>query len=105
MLAIEQLHPLPVHFPTVFVLSLAIFDCIAIVRDARIDGRGAIVNLSTGLVMCAGITAAFIFGDLASDVAVAAGTPLAQLETHEESGTITVGILSVWALVRCVIWW
>lgn len=107
MLPIEQIHPLVVHFPIVFVLSLAAFDVVVVWRGMSISDRAAVANVSAGLAVCAGAAAAvaFLFGDLAFDIALAKGTPLAVLETHEELGTITAAILAGWALVRAVIWW
>jgi uncharacterized membrane protein len=107
MIPIEQFHPLTVHFPIVFMLTLIAFDTTAIVRRVPISGRGAVANVSTGLAVCAGLaaTVAFIFGQIAFDVAVAAGTPAAQLEIHEELGKVTAFALLSWAIVRGVFWW
>ena len=64
-------------------------------------------NLSAGIALSAGVSAAiaFAFGDLALDVALSKGTPLSVLETHEEFGHITAGVLFAWAIVRSIIWW
>ncbi|AKH68817.1 putative membrane protein [Spongiibacter sp. IMCC21906] len=107
MLPIEQIHPLVVHFPIVFALLLAMFDLVVVFRGLSLDGRGAIANISAGLGLGAGLAAAvaFVFGDLALDVALANGTSLAILERHEELGSITAGVLVAWGLLRAVIWW
>ncbi|WP_339645650.1 DUF2231 domain-containing protein [uncultured Porticoccus sp.] len=107
MLPIEQFHPLVVHFPIVFALLLAIFDAGASLRGAPIGGRAAVANVSTAIALCAGVFAAiaFVFGDLAFDVALGKGTPLAVLETHEELGKLTAAVLFAWAVVRSIIWW
>lgn len=78
MLPIEQIHPVVVHFPIVFTLTLATFDLIVLLRSGVIGGRGSVGNVSTGLAICAGIFAAiaFVFGDIALDVALEAGTKL-----------------------------
>lgn len=106
MLPIEQIHPLAVHFPIVFVLSLAAFDIVVIIRGSQIGGRGAVANLSAGLAALAGLaaTVAYIFGDIAFDIAIAAGTPIAQLELHEELGTATAIVIGVWAIIRVGVW-
>tara|TARA_R110002074_G_scaffold392787_1_gene578570 strand:+ start:79 stop:540 length:462 start_codon:yes stop_codon:yes gene_type:complete len=106
MLPIEQFHPLVVHFPIVFVLVLAAFDLVAVWRGQPLSGRGAIANVSAGLAFSAGLAAAaaYVFGDLAFDVALAKGTPLAVLETHEELGSIVAALLVAWGLVRAFIW-
>jgi uncharacterized membrane protein len=107
VLPIEQIHPLAVHFPIVFTLLLAVFDGGAKLRGISIGGRTVIANVSAGIALCAGVSAAIAFalGDLALDVALAKGTPLSVLETHEELGTITASVLFGWAVVRSVIWW
>ena len=104
---IEQIHPLVVHFPIVFALSLALFDAIAVRRGSAIGGRSAVANTSAGLAACAGVAAAvaFLFGDMALDVAVAKGTPLSVLETHEELGTATAIVLSIWGALRIALRW
>jgi uncharacterized membrane protein len=107
MIPIEQFHPLIVHFPIVFMLTLAVFDTSFALRGTAIGGRGGVANVSAGLAVCAGLAAAlaFIFGDIAMDIAIAAGTPAARLEMHEELGKITALILLFWAVVRGVFWW
>ncbi|MFH1598828.1 MAG: DUF2231 domain-containing protein [Pseudomonadota bacterium] len=107
MLPIEQFHPLAVHFPIVFTLLLAVFDGGAMLRGKSIGGRTVIGNVSAGIALCAGVSAAiaFVFGDLALDVALAKGTPLSVLETHEELGQIAAGVLVFWSIVRSIIWW
>jgi len=107
MLPIEQLHPIVVHFPIVFFLTLAALDIFALIRNAALDGRGAIANLSAGLAVLAGLAAAVAYslGDEALEVAVASGVPEARLDTHELLGTTTAIVLGVWGLVRAYIWW
>lgn len=107
MLPIEQFHPLAVHFPIVFTLLLAVFDGGAKLRGISIGGRTTMANASAGIALCAGVSAvvAFALGDLALDVALAKGTPLSVLETHEELGTITASVLFSWAVVRSIMWW
>lgn len=107
MLPIEQFHPLAVHFPIVFTLLLAVFDGSMSLRGISIGGRTAIANVSAGIALCAGASAAiaFAFGDLALDVAVSKGTPLSVLEMHEEFGKITAGVIFAWAVVRSMILW
>ncbi len=107
MLPIEQLHPIVVHFPIVFFLTLAALDIFALIRNAALDGRGAIANLSAGLAVLAGLAAvvAYSLGDEALEVAVASGVPEASLETHELLGTTSAIMLAVWGLARAYIWW
>jgi len=107
MISIEQFHPIAVHFPIVFFLSLAALDSFAIVRNIPIDARGAIANLSAGLAVLSGLGAgaAYFFGDAALDVAEASGVPEIRTETHELLGTTTAVALGLWAVVRAYIWW
>jgi uncharacterized membrane protein len=107
VIPIQQLHPIVVHFPIVFFLSLAALDTFALFRNSSIDGRGGIANLSAGLAVLAGIAAvaAYSFGDAALDVAEASGITVAPLETHEALGTTTAIALAVWGLARAFIWW
>ncbi len=107
MISIEQLHPIAVHFPIVFFLSLAALDSFAIVRNIPIDARGAIANLSAGLAVLAGLGAgaAYILGDAALEVAESRGVPEIRTDTHELLGTTTAIALGLWAVARAYIWW
>lgn len=107
MIPIDQFHPMIVHFPIVFLLSLAALDTIALTRHAHIDGRGCVANLSAGLAVLAGAAAAvaYFFGDIALDAAVSKGIAEARLETHETLGTTTAILLIIWGLVRAFLWW
>jgi len=104
---IEQIHPLAVHFPIVFFLTLACFDLVALARGVAIGGRGAAANVSVGLAVLAGLAAiaAYAFGDVALDIAKAAGAPAAPLELHEDLGTSTAALLVAWAVLRSSAWW
>lgn len=107
MIPIEQFHPLVVHFPIVFFLSLAALDTFALFRNTPIGGRGGVANLSAGLAVLAGLAAvaAYSFGDAALDVAEASGIIEGRLGTHELLGTTTAIALAVWGLARAFIWW
>lgn len=107
MIPIEQFHPIVVHFPIVFFLSLVALDSFALFREIPIGGRGGVANLSAGLAVLAGLAAgaAYTFGDAAVDVALASGVAEARLETHQLLGTITAIVLALWGLVRAFIWW
>jgi len=107
MIPIHQIHPLVVHFPIVFFLSLAALDIYARLRNIPIDGRGAIANLSAGLAFLAGVTAiiAFIFGDMALEFAVAAGALESLTEMHETLGSTTAVVLAIWGAIRAFAWY
>lgn len=107
MISLAHVHPVIVHFPIVFFLSLVAFDALTAVRGASLAGRTSAANISTGLALLAGLSAivAFGFGDIAYDIARDAGFPEAQLETHEALGTWTAMLLVAWAAVRGYLWW
>jgi uncharacterized membrane protein len=107
MIPLEQFHPIVVHFPIVFFLSLAALDTYALARNIPIGGRGGVANLSAGLAALAGLTAAaaYSLGDAALDVALAGGTTAERLATHQLLGTTTAAVLAVWGLARAAIWW
>lgn len=107
MLPLEQFHPIVVHFPIVFFLSLAALDTFALARNVPIGGRGGVANLSAGLAVLAGLAAALsaVLGDAALDVALAGGTKAETLATHQTLGVTTAVVLTLWGLVRAFIWW
>jgi uncharacterized membrane protein len=107
MLSIAHIHPMIVHFPIVFFLTLAALDTVLMIGGREIVGRGCTGSVSASLAVLAGLAAivAFVFGDLAFDAAVSAGFPEADLETHEGLGTSTAIAFVVWALVRGYLWW
>jgi uncharacterized membrane protein len=107
MLPIAQLHPIAVHFPIVFFLTLAAFDTVALVRGAAISGRSCTASISAGLAVLSGLSAILTYfsGDLAYDVAVSSGVAAAALETHESVGTWTAIFIVIWSLPRSYAWW
>lgn len=107
MLSIAHLHPIAVHFPIVFFLTLAAFDAVMLFRGQTISGRTCTANISAGLAVLAGLAAivTYILGDLAYDAAIASGIPESRLETHQGLGTTTAVVLAVWALLRGYLWW
>jgi uncharacterized membrane protein len=107
VLPVAHIHPIVVHFPIVFMLCLAAFDVVALARGATLSGRSCAANISAVLAALAGLSAiaAFVFGDLAFDAAIASGFTEAQLEGHEGLGTWTAILVALWAVVRVVLWW
>jgi uncharacterized membrane protein len=107
VLPVSHIHPIVVHFPIVFMLSLVAFDIVALARGATLSGRSWVANLSAGLAALAGLSAiaAFVFGDLAFDAAIKAGFTEAQLEGHEGLGTWTAILIALWAAARVFLWW
>jgi uncharacterized membrane protein len=107
MIPVEQIHPMIVHFPIVFVVSLAVFDLIATARGVRVTGRTTVGNISTALVVLAALSAlaAMMFGDLALSHAEAGGFSSEIAEIHEGLGSTVAISLAIWALIRAFLWW
>lgn len=107
MISIAHIHPMLVHFPIVFFLSLAILDVAATMRGVSVTGRGGIGNVSTGLALLSGLFAivTYVFGDMALDVAEEGGFHSDVAEAHEHLGGATAAIFVLWAIIRLVAWW
>jgi uncharacterized membrane protein len=107
MLSIQHIHPILIHFPIVFFITLAAVDLVASVRGKIISGRGALGSLSLGLALAAGAfaIAAYFFGDMALDVAESGGFHSDIAETHEALGEATAAAFAIWALIRLGLWW
>ncbi len=107
MIPVTQFHPMIVHFPIVFVLCLAVFDVVATARGASVTGRSTAGNISTALVVLAGLSAliAMMFGDVALSHAEAGGFSSEVAEIHEGLGSTLAITLGIWALIRAFLWW
>lgn len=107
MLTIEHLHPIVVHFPIVLMLGLAAFDVLATAWRTYLSGRGCAAGISSALAVLAGIAAilAYVFGDIAYDIAVEHGVSETTLETHEGLGSITALAIVIWGAIRGIVWW
>jgi uncharacterized membrane protein len=107
MLPVQHIHPILVHFPIVFMITLAAFDLIATFRGALITGKTASGNASAGLAVLAGLAAiaAFYFGGLALDFAEAGGFHSDIAEIHEGLGEFTAIAFAIWAAVRGLLWY
>jgi uncharacterized membrane protein len=107
MLSIEHIHPMLVHFPIVFFVTLAVLDTVATLRGAPVTGRTGLGNASTGLAVVAALfaIASFLFGDMALEFAESNGFSSEIAEIHEHLGMAVAAAFTVWALVRLVAWW
>lgn len=107
MISLEQLHPMVLHFPIVFAVTLAILDLIALVRGLPLGGRSPFAMVALGTSVAAGASAALAagLGDVAAEIAVARGVPDALIETHEGLGMTTAALLGTWAVLRVWGWW
>lgn len=107
MIAIQHVHPILVHFPIVFFLSLAAIDAIAAARGYVVTGRGTIGNLSSGLAVLAGGFAiiTYFFGGMALDFAESGGFHSDVAEIHEGLGEFTAIAFAIWAAIRVFMWW
>lgn len=106
MIPIQHIHPMVVHFPIVILLMLAALDTVATLRGHTLTGRSGLGNASAGLAVLAGGAAilAFVFGDMALEVAEATGWRNEIAEIHETLGMITATVVGLWALVRGFMW-
>lgn len=106
MIAIQHIHPIIVHFPIVFALTLAVVDSVAILRSHNVTGRTYLGNTSTLFAIVAGLSAlmAIIFGDIALETAEATGFRSDIAEIHEGLGSTVAIILIGWAIVRAFLW-
>jgi len=104
-LALEHIHPMIVHFPIVLAIVAVLLDLWRIARSRNRPSTGG-ADVGTVLLGLAGLSAifAYVFGDLAYDVAVQKGFSEAQLETHEGWGTITTVVLVGVAVLRIAMW-
>lgn len=107
MFSIEHLHPMIVHFPIVLAILLVAIDAVALARDIPLDGTATYANFSLATALLAGLggIAAAVLGDMAYDVALEHGVPVALLESHEGLGTTTGIVLAVWAGLRLIARW
>jgi len=107
MLSIESIHPIAVHFPIVFGLTLAAFDVVMLIMRRPIGGRGTFATISAGIAVLAGVFAliASTFGDMALEAVSHVGVPAAAFDTHEMLGSSTATGLAIWAAVRALGWW
>jgi len=107
MLSLQHIHPVLVHFPIVFMITLAVVDLVAAARGKIITGRGAVGNLSVGLALAAGAfaVAAYFFGDMALEIAESGGFHSDIAETHEALGEAVAVAFAIWGLIRLGLWW
>lgn len=106
MFSAAHIHPMLVHFPIVFALTLAVFDIVATTAGKPVTGRSAVGNASTALAVLAalGALASFAFGDMALEIAESTGWSSETAEIHEHLGMATTAILVIWALARVFAW-
>ena len=97
MIPLQHIHPMLVHFPIVFFLSLAAFDVIATVRGADVTGRSTAGTVSFTLALLAGLSAVatYIFGDIALGVAKSGGFQSSIAEIHEGLGGVTAAVFVI----------
>jgi len=107
VIPLEHIHPITVHFPIVLALLTLAFDLWWLVRRRSVPAP--MITLRTGTVVltlgAAASVVAYLFGDLAYDIARAKGVAEATLETHEGWGSATMVVFVAAALVRLFLWW
>jgi uncharacterized membrane protein len=106
---LEHIHPMIVHFPIVLALVALAFDLWWIARRGRAAETPPLIQLRTGTVLfvlgAISAVVAYVFGDMALDIAMNRGVPEATLEDHEGWGTTTTVVFVVVALLRLFVWW
>lgn len=104
---LEHIHPMIVHFPIALALLALAFDLWWVIF--RRGTEAPLIRLRTGtVVLTLGALAAilaYMFGDMAYDIAREKGVAEAVLETHEGMGTATAILFVVAALLRLFLWW
>ncbi len=104
---LEHIHPMLVHFPIVLALLALAFDAWSLTAGRH--AQAPVVQLRTGTVVFAlgalAAIVAFVFGDMAYDIAVEKGVAVAVLEDHEGWGTTTMIVFVAVAAVRLFLWW
>lgn len=104
---LEHIHPMIVHFPIVLALLALAADLWWLVPGRRSPASPVRLRTGTVLMGLGAIAAvvAFLFGDMAYDIAVGRGVPVATLEDHEGWGTTTMMAFVAAAAVRLFLWW
>jgi uncharacterized membrane protein len=108
MFTIAEIHPMLVHFPIVFWISAEAIAVVVLLRGGDLSARQqwpltALYCLLAGTA-CAILAA--VFGDMASDQALAAGFAAGPIETHETFAVATIVVfglhtaLRLWAVWR-----
>lgn len=107
MPALEQFHPMFLHFPIVLIVVLAAFDLTALARGIPLGGRTTYATIAAALAVATGIAAALtaMLGDVALDIAQSRGFPPGLFETHEDMGWNAAIALGLWAAIRALLWW
>lgn len=96
MIDLAHIHPMLVHFPLALLPVAVSAQAITVARGQSLFGRSCTAQAGFWLMLlaAAGAIAAAIFGDQALDIAREAGVPMAQMEGHEELGTLSAWLLA-----------
>ncbi len=95
MFNIAHIHPMLVHFPLALLPVALISQLIALIKGQGLFQRQCMSSTGVALISIAALASivAAMFGDMALDKAVDSGVKLASLETHEELGQLSAGLL------------
>ncbi len=107
MIPITEIHPMLVHFPIVLWLAAEAIAITVLLQGGDLSARQhwpltAFYALLGGTAFAA---LAALFGDIASEHAVAAGFQASPLETHETFGIITLSIFALHTILRLLAIW
>ena len=107
MPALEQFHPMILHFPIVLIVVLATIDLIAVARGLPLGGRDTYASMAAAFAVAAGLSAVLtaMLGDAALDIAQTRGFSPDLFETHEGLGWTTAIVFGLWGAIRAALWW
>ena len=107
MISIALIHPMLVHFPIAFLISAVVLDLIVLITKKDFGGRKGLPLIAVAALLLGTLSAvvAAIFGDMASDKAIAAGFSAGPIEIHETFAIITICVFGLYSLWRLLVLW
>ncbi len=107
MIAITDIHPMLVHFPIVLWICAGTISVAVLIRGGDMSARLRWPMVASYSLLAGSVIAivAAVFGDIASDKAVATGFPIGPIETHEVAAVTTIIIFKLHLLIRWLAIW
>lgn len=107
VIPVQHIHPMLVHFPIVLIILVAAVETVSVALGRDVTGRSPLGNLATAMIVLAALAAitTFFFGDIALTFAENGGFESDVAEVHEGLGRFVAISVSVWAVVRLLLWW
>lgn len=107
MIPIYQVHPAVVHFPIVLLVLVLVLNVVIVARGGSLTERTTLPTTAfwfTWLCWLSGAAAA-IFGGIAAGHATQAGFPADPIQEHAGLARLTMGTLTVLAIVLSLLRW